>query len=983
MRYPLVILLTFFLNALHLSGQTLPVGFSISKIADDLNPVAMVIDPFGRYWIAEKDGKVKIVEEGKDNFHLFIDLAVDDFNERGLMGIALHPNYVQNGYVYLYFTVPDKNFNRVIRVSSNGDSALPGSEKTIIDLDSLSGNIHNGGAMVFDDHGYLFIATGEGGKSSDAQNLNSLNGKILRLDANGIIPSDNPFYNELSGNNKAIYAYGLRNPFSMTFDMKTHTLFVSDVGQGLFEEINIINKGKNYGWPFAEGNYTNNPPPNYEDPFFAYDHNIGCAIVGAAVNTNEFNNFPEPYKNAFYFADYCKGFIKLIDLNNKEITDFSIGTDRPLAIHFDATGDLFLLTRSGIGGGSSADNTKTNDGALWHIRYNGNGIPNISSQSNNTTVPVGDNVTLSVNATGSQPLHYLWYKNDVLVPDEFTSSVTLKNIQLSSDNSKIKCIVSNLEGSDTSNVIFLNVTTNKRPEPFILAPFTDVMFKCGDTIFFSGRAIDDGLVMGEEAIRWEINQHHDSHSHPFLNDLCCVSASSFVVPSTSETSSNVWLRITMNATDSSGLTGSYFIDLYPDQTVIKINGPTGTRINVDGTYYTLPAEIKSTKGIHRILNAIPYQEARDSVFVFQQWENGNDESLRPFITPNDTSFVEVHLKAYALGFGSGLKGEYFNDPEFDLDGIPDFETIDTIINFNWGNTAPTQNLDPDDFTVRWTGHVQSVFDEEYTFYTFSDDGVRLYINDTLIIDEWHNQSVREHSGKYRFQAEKKYRIRLEYMEVKSGALVNLKWSSLHTPKQLVPKRQLYLAAPPARILGEAFIDENKNDFFDVTEQPIANMPIILYDQKNKINSISYSNENGFFILPDIDSGQYKIQFNAAIINDKLIGNGAINELGFTPLFRLDPSQTKSINAPFITLSTNVKEEDNDPIKLYPNPFYSKFHLDSKKTIQEIEIFDTKNQMVFEEHKPSAIITPNLVPGLYLLKIISNDTVEYKNIICIK
>lgn len=142
--------------------QSVPTGFKLEKIISGLNPVAMTIDPFGRIWVAEKHGEVLIFENGKALKDPFITLDVDAFNERGLLGIALHPDYVSNGYVYIYYTVPNEALNRVIRVKSNGDHAIPGSERVIIELDKLSGDIHNGGAMVFDSTGHLFIGTGDG-----------------------------------------------------------------------------------------------------------------------------------------------------------------------------------------------------------------------------------------------------------------------------------------------------------------------------------------------------------------------------------------------------------------------------------------------------------------------------------------------------------------------------------------------------------------------------------------------------------------------------------------------------------------------------------------------------------------------------------------------------------------------------------------------------------------------------------------------------
>ena len=165
----------FWLIFVALVAQQLSPGFSAKMLATDLNPVAMAIDHHHRIWQVEKDGRVFIVEgDGHILPDPFIQIDVDDFNERGLLGIALHPDMDRHPYVYLYYTVPGKRHNRVSRFKANGDLAVPGSEEILLELDELSGAIHNGGAMLFDRDGYLFIATGEGGRALNSQDTSNL-----------------------------------------------------------------------------------------------------------------------------------------------------------------------------------------------------------------------------------------------------------------------------------------------------------------------------------------------------------------------------------------------------------------------------------------------------------------------------------------------------------------------------------------------------------------------------------------------------------------------------------------------------------------------------------------------------------------------------------------------------------------------------------------------------------------------------------------
>jgi glucose/arabinose dehydrogenase len=298
----------------NLFGQnpTLPTGFAQTILADSLNPTAMSFDHHGNLYLAQKDGRVLLLNEAGELLpDPVISLSLDDYNERGLAGIALHPDFDNQPWLYLYYSVRDSNFNRISRVRINGNLAVPGSEQVLFNCDKLTSGIHNGGAMAFGLDGNLYIGTGDGGKSSNSQSLDITLGKILRLREDGSIPTNNPFYNTLSGKARAIFAYGLRNPFGMSIQPGSGRIFVSEVGQGAFEEINEIMPGRNYGWSQIEGPIAAQiPPPNYQDPFFAYAHAEGCAIVGAAFYNPVNASFPAGYVDKFFFADYCNGIVR-------------------------------------------------------------------------------------------------------------------------------------------------------------------------------------------------------------------------------------------------------------------------------------------------------------------------------------------------------------------------------------------------------------------------------------------------------------------------------------------------------------------------------------------------------------------------------------------------------------------------------------------------------------------------------------------------
>ena len=326
-------------------AQQVPTGFSAQEIVGGLNPTTMALAPDGRVFIAEKDGEVKVLVNGVLQDQPFLSVEVDNFNERGLSGIAFHPDFETNNFFYVYYTIPGENRNRLSRFIANGDFAIPGSEEILLELDPLSGTIHNGGAMNFGVDGKLYVAVGDGANANDAQNLNSLAGKVLRLNGDGSIPDDNPFYNQLNGVYRSIYAYGLRNPFTFSIQPGTGRIFVNDVGQASFEEVNEILPGANYGWPQIEGFLNGQTPPeNYQEPLHAYSHDEGCAIIGSSFYNPPNLQFPSEFHGKYFFADYCAGYINVLNPDTGEVEQtFADGIDRPLAIVFTEEGEMFFI----------------------------------------------------------------------------------------------------------------------------------------------------------------------------------------------------------------------------------------------------------------------------------------------------------------------------------------------------------------------------------------------------------------------------------------------------------------------------------------------------------------------------------------------------------------------------------------------------------------------------------------------------------------
>src|SRR4051812_15908518 len=233
------------------SAATLPAGFMETQVAGGLNnPTAMAFAPDGRIFVCEQGGQLRVVKNNALLAAPFLTVTVDSAGERGLLGITFDPNFSTNGFVYIYYTATTPAVhNRVSRFTASRDTAVPGSEVVLLELNNLSGATnHNGGAIHFGPDGKLYIATGENANGANSQTLNNLLGKMLRINADGTIPHDNPFFSTATGNNRAIWALGLRNPYTFAFQPGTGRMFINDVGQNLTEEINEGLAGSNYGW---------------------------------------------------------------------------------------------------------------------------------------------------------------------------------------------------------------------------------------------------------------------------------------------------------------------------------------------------------------------------------------------------------------------------------------------------------------------------------------------------------------------------------------------------------------------------------------------------------------------------------------------------------------------------------------------------------------------------------------------------------------
>ena len=349
------------------AGNPPPTEINLEVVATGLNSPLHLTSPAGdsRLFVVEQDGRIRIIENGQVLGTPFLDInaIIASGGERGLLSLAFHPNYGSNGYFYVNYT-DQSGDTRVERytVSGNPNVADAQSAKLILTVAQPFGN-HNGGLVTFGPDGMLYIGMGDGGSAGDpgdaGQDTNTLLGALLRIDVDGgdpyAIPPDNPFVGQ-GGARGEIWAYGLRNPWRFSFDGPGGTLYIADVGQNAWEEVNAVSAteaGVNYGWRLMEGAHCFNPSVNCDQtglelPVLEYDHSQGCSVTGGYV----YRGSALPLLRGHYFyGDYCAGFVRSFRLENGEATDeatWDVGSiGQILSFGVDASNELYVLTSQG------------------------------------------------------------------------------------------------------------------------------------------------------------------------------------------------------------------------------------------------------------------------------------------------------------------------------------------------------------------------------------------------------------------------------------------------------------------------------------------------------------------------------------------------------------------------------------------------------------------------------------------------------------
>ena len=628
----LLFTLTFF-GGIDAAAQSFPTGFSQVLVANGLSsPTSMAFAPDGRIFVTQQGGQLRIIKNGALLAQPFVTVSTTASGERGLDGVAIDPNFATNKYVYVFYTLSTGARNRVSRFTANGDVAVAGSELVVLDLDPLSSATnHNGGSMQFGPDGKLYIGTGENANTSWAQNLDSYHGKILRINPDGSVPAGNP-YTTGSAQRQRVWSWGLRNPFTLSFQPGTGRLFVNDVGQVYWEEINeATTANKNFGWAWEEGMGTN---PAYTSPIYTYEHQStggdGCAITGGTFFNPSSTNYPASYVGKYFYMDYCGNWIKMLTLSGSTATSAGFATNiagSAVSIKTGTDGNLYFLSR--------------NNSAIYKISYTGSAAPVITNQPQSITVAQGNNATFSVTATGSAPLTYQWRKNGTNISGATSSTYTMTSVT-STNAGTYSVVVTNASGSVTSSNATLTVTApNQLPVATITTPASGATYAGGDVINFTGTGTDpENGTLAASAFTWYVVFHHDTHTHPGPTAPSGVKTGSFSIPNSGETAATVWYRLYLVVTDAQGAKDTAYTDILPRTSTITLNtNPQGRTVTLDGQPFTAPLTVTSVEGILRAIGTPSPQTSGSSTYNFSSWSQGGAQT-QTFATPvNNVSYT--------------------------------------------------------------------------------------------------------------------------------------------------------------------------------------------------------------------------------------------------------------------------------------------------------------------------------------------------------
>jgi len=606
-------------------------------------PTAFEFLPDGRMLIAEFRGRLLVAQPGASTVDAVpvIDLP-NVFNEdvtvggeRGLVNVIADPDFVNNGHIYVFYTAANPQRDRVSRLTMVGNTASPASEFVVWQgvSDSTSTD-HHGGGLAFGPDGKLYISTGDNGDPPTSQPLTSDHGKILRVNKDGTVPSDNPFFDGNGPNIDAIWARGLRNPYRISFDTATGRLYIGDVGQNSVEEVNLGTRGANYGWPVCEGPCGSAGMAN---PIFSYSHSgRDASITGGFVYRG--SQFPASYQGVYFYGDFAQNWIRYLTFDGAGNVTGSVnflppdgtldGPFDPVMLKEGPDGALYYVD---FGWGWQGT---VNPAAIRRIRFISGNQPPVAvvaaaPQSGQAPLSVSFSSAGSYDPEG-QPLFHAWTFGDG------GSSNAANPVHVYAESGVYIAQLALSDGTTTTMSRALIIEVGNPPQGEITSPPDGLVFRAGDVISFAGTATDleDGPLPAS-AYSWTILFHHDTHVHPTLGPTSGVTAGTFTIPTTGHDFSGATsYEIILTVTDSAGLSSTRSVFIYPHKVDLTfVTDPPGLAITVDGVNSTTPYVKDTLTGFQHVIAAFDQAQGATN-YGFVSWSDAGAQTHT--VTAGDT-----------------------------------------------------------------------------------------------------------------------------------------------------------------------------------------------------------------------------------------------------------------------------------------------------------------------------------------------------------
>ncbi len=624
----------------------LPADFErTALVTDQFEPTAIEFLPDGRMLIGRRDGAIMVYENGALLADPLISIPTDIAGgERGLLGLARHPDFADNGYLYVFYTTLEPR-NRVARFTLDGNTADPASETLIWENPDLAEAYHHGGAILFANDGTLFISTGDQFSSSNSQEVGNQHGKILRVNDDGSLPADNPFIIDLDYEPE-IWALGLRNPYRISYDGVTDTLYIGDVGGNgttSWEEINVGIAGANYGWPNQEGDdcfvgvCSGITLPIYsfqhDDPDYFWTVNQGCITMGPRYRGDA---MPEEYLDDLYIGDYANRWIRRIDLDaggnvvGEAIFDSAPDSGTIVDLREGPDGALYYVTV-----GVAWTSGEPDGGNVYRISYIGdlNDPPVVVAAANPTqgVEPLEVEFTSAGSYDpdlGPGPLAYSWAFGDGATSAESDPTHTYAAAGM------YDAVLTVSDGAGDTSAPPITIVAGNPPEVEITAPAAGTTYRAGDEIAFAATATDveDG-ALAAAAFEWQVVLLHAAHAHPFYGPIAGIDSGSFAIPSTGHPPEDTYYEIRVTATDSDGLEATATATILPEIAEIVIDTvPSGILVFLDGEAELTPRVYASIPYYEHALSAMHHFVLDGVVYIFESWSDGGAQN-HTYITP--------------------------------------------------------------------------------------------------------------------------------------------------------------------------------------------------------------------------------------------------------------------------------------------------------------------------------------------------------------